>query len=291
MIRKIGIVLNAKKKKALPLSKTIRRFIKRKGLVVLDEIEVGREEAVRGSELVITLGGDGTLLNIIKYINKKEMPIMGVNVGGFGFITEVSPDEVLEVLDKTLRGKSTFSFRSLLEISLYPAIKELSEFAGGVCRKRKKIKIFKALNDAVITKGAVSRIMTLRIDIDGEFVTSYFCDGLIVATPTGSTAHSLSAGGPIIYPSTPCLVLSPICPHTLSNRPLVVSENSQVSISPIGRETKEMVLTVDGQDSVSLQEKDILKIKVSPTKIKLISSGKRKYFEILREKLKWGGTR
>lgn len=277
MIKKIGIILNTGKKKALPLSKTIARFIKRKGLLLLDELKVGREVAVSDSDLLITLGGDGTLLSAIKYIGKKNIPIIGVNVGGFGFMTEISPNEVLEVLDNTLKGRSRFSLRSLLQIFLY--------------RGNKKIGAFKALNDIVITKEAVSRIMTLRIDIDGKFVTSYFCDGLIVATPTGSTAHSLSAGGPIIHPGTPCLVISPICPHTLSNRPLVINENSQISVSPLGKEAREMILTIDGQEFISLKEKDVFKIKKSLKKVKLVLSDKREYFEILREKLKWGGTR
>ncbi len=277
MIKKIGIILNTRKKKSLPLSRKIARFIKKKGLLVLDELKVGRENAVKDCDLLVTLGGDGTLLNAIKYINKKNMPIIGINVGDFGFMTEIGPGEALEILDKTLKGKSHFSFRSLLEIFLY--------------RNNKKIGIFKALNDAVITKEAVSRIMTLRIDIDGKFVTSYLCDGLIVATPTGSTAHSLSAGGPIVQPTTPCVVISPICPHTLSNRPLVVNENSQISVSPTGKEARKIMLTVDGQEFIPLEEKDILKIKKSLKKIRLISSDKRDYFEILREKLKWGGTR
>lgn len=277
MIKKIGIILNTRKKKSLPLSRKIARFIKKKGLLVLDELKVGRENAVKDCDLLVTLGGDGTLLNAIKYINKKNMPIIGINVGDFGFMTEIGPGEALEILDKTLKGKSHFSFRSLLEIFLY--------------RNNKKIGIFKALNDAVITKEAVSRIMTLRIDIDGKVVTSYLCDGLIVATPTGSTAHSLSAGGPIVQPTTPCVVISPICPHTLSNRPLVVNENSQISVSPTGKEARKIMLTVDGQEFIPLEEKDILKIKKSLKKIRLISSDKRDYFEILREKLKWGGTR
>ncbi len=277
MIKKIGIILNTRKKKSLPLSRKIARFIKKRGLLVLNELKVGRENAVKDCDLLVTLGGDGTLLNAIKYIDKKNMPIIGINVGGFGFMTEIGPGEALKILDKTLKGKSHFSLRSLLEIFLY--------------RNNKKIGTFKALNDVVITKEAISRIMTLRIDIDGEFVTSYLCDGLIVATPTGSTAHSLSAGGPIIQPTTPCVVISPICPHTLSNRPLVVNENSQISISPLGKEARKIMLTVDGQEFIPLVEKDIIKIKKSLKKIRLISSDKRDYFKILREKLKWGGMR
>ena len=277
MIKKIGIILNTGKKKTLPLSRKIARFIKKRGLLVLDELKVGRENAVKDCDLLITLGGDGTLLNAIKYIDKKNIPIIGINVGDFGFMTEIGPGEALKILDETLKGKTHFSFRSLLEIFLY--------------RNNKKIGAFRALNDVVITKEAVSRIMTLRIDIDGKFLTSYLCDGLIVATPTGSTAHSLSAGGPIVGPTTPCVVISPICPHTLSNRPLVVNENSQISISPIGKEARKIVLTVDGQEFIPLEEKDTLKIKKSLKKIRLISSDKRDYFKILREKLKWGGAR
>lgn len=276
MIKKIAIILNTKKPKTFPLKKKIEAFIRKRGLEILDELELGRENAVCGADLVITLGGDGTFLNIVKYINKKIMPVIGVNVGDFGFITEVSPNEILPVLEDTLKGKSIFSLRSLLKIYLY--------------RRNEKIGAFRALNDVVITKGAVSRIMTLRVDINKEFVTSYFCDGLIVGTPTGSTAHSLSAGGPIIHPSAAALVISPICPHTLSNRPLVVGDDSRISILPVGSETKEMVLTIDGQEFIKLEEKDVIEISRDANKIKLFSSEKRDYFEILRQKLKWGGA-
>ncbi|MFH1856870.1 MAG: NAD(+)/NADH kinase [Candidatus Omnitrophota bacterium] len=275
-MKKIGIILNTKKKKALALNKVVTAFIKKKKLEVLNELEVGREKAVREADLIITLGGDGTLLNAVKYIKKTIMPVIAVNAGSFGFITEISPDEVLDIVDNALNGKSLYSIRVLLDAALY--------------RENKKIGDFKALNDVVITKGALSRIMTLQLSIDTKPVTSYFCDGLIIATPTGSTAHSLSAGGPIIHPAASCLVVSPICSHTLSNRPLVVDDSTRVSVSPVGKETKEMALTIDGQEGIMLKEKDILEIKKSSCKIKLISSGKRTYFEVLREKLKWGGS-
>lgn len=275
MIRKIAIVLNARKPKTFPLKEKIETFIRKQGLEILDELEVGREHAVSGGDLIITLGGDGTLLNIVKYLNKKITSVIGVNVGDFGFLTEVCPDEILQVLEETLAGRSYFSLRSLLKISLY--------------RENKKMQVFKALNDVVVARGTGSRIITLRLDINRKLVTSYFCDGLIVATATGSTAHSLSAGGPIIHPSTKALVISPICPHTLSNRPLVVGEDARISIFPAGAEIKETILTIDGQEFVRLGEKDGVEIMRHPDKIKLISSGKRDYFEILRQKLKWGG--
>lgn len=276
MIKKIGIVANPNKKKALEIKERLRKYLKKRNIKVITEEEAPRSDITQGVDLIITLGGDGTLLNIAKYI-KKNTEILGVNVGGFGFLTEIKSNEVYSALNNVLNGKYSVSLRSMLKTQ--------------IIRDGKLIKSLTSLNDIVINRGPLSRILTLSVAVNDETIATYLCDGLIISTSTGSTAHSLSGGGPIVLPELDVIVITPICPHTLSNRPLVLPQKKKITIKLIGKETHDIGVTADGQVAVRLEYKDTLSIKRAPISLRLINSNKRSYFQILREKLKWGRLR
>ena len=224
-------------------------------------------------DMIIVLGGDGTLLSVARLINDNDVPIFGVNLGGMGFLTEVSCEELYPALEKIFSGDYIVHERLKLTTHIH--------------RQGKKIAEYCALNDVAINKGALARIIDLEAFIDGKYVATYKADGLIVSTPTGSTAYSLSAGGPIIYPTIEALILNPICPHTLTNRPLVVSDNLKIEIT-LASENEDVFLTMDGQVGFALKYRDMVQVRKSNRKIKLILSPDKDYFQILREKLKWG---
>jgi NAD+ kinase len=276
MIKTIGVIANPKKKKAIAYQKKVAAFLKKKRIKVITDQEVLRREVIDKADLIIALGGDGTLLNIVKYINKK-IDVLGINLGGFGFLTEIKTSEIKQALEEVLLSKYTISLRQIIKASVY--------------RNNKLLKSFKALNDIVINKGSLSRILTLELSIEGEKAASYLCDGLIMATATGSTAHSLSAGGPILHPEVDAFVVTPVCPHTLSNRPLVLSSAAGIQVRVISQEAKDVALVADGQAGINLKTGDVIKISKARRPFRLITSSKRSYFAILNEKLKWGKAR
>jgi NAD+ kinase len=229
---------------------------------------VPREELPERVDLLIVLGGDGTLLSIAHLAAQKDVPVLGINLGRLGFLTEVPIDEIYITLDSFLGGRTEIiSPRLLLEAE---------------CREKN----FFCLNDVVINKGAVARMIQIGIWIDGKEIAALKADGLIVSTPTGSTAYSLSAGGPIVQPYVPALVLSPICPHTLSFRPMVIASSSKVRLQ-ILTAGEEVYLTLDGQRAITLGKNDVIDIAKARFELKLISSPKRNYFDLLKEKLAW----
>jgi NAD+ kinase len=229
---------------------------------------IPREELPGRVDLMIVLGGDGTLLSIAHLAAQRDVPVLGVNLGRLGFLTEVPTDEVYITLDSFLAGREeTISSRLLLEAE---------------CRS----KTYYCLNDVVINKGAVARMIQIGIRIDEREIAALKGDGLIVSTPTGSTAYSLSAGGPIVQPYVPALVLSPICPHTLSFRPMVVSSGSKIRLQLLTA-GEEVYLTLDGQRGITLGKNDVIEIKKAAFELKLLSSPKRNYFDLLKEKLAW----
>jgi NAD+ kinase len=229
---------------------------------------VPREELPGLVDLIIVLGGDGTLLSIAHLAAQRNVPVLGVNLGRLGFLTEVPTDEIFVTLDSFLGGREEIvSPRLLLEAK---------------CRG----KSFYCLNDVVINKGAVARMIQIGIWIDDKEIAALKADGLIVSTPTGSTAYSLSAGGPIVQPLVPALVLSPICPHTLSFRPMVVSSGSLIRLQ-ILTAGEEVYLTLDGQRGITLGKNDVIEIRRAEFTLKLLSSPKRNYFDLLKEKLAW----
>jgi len=279
---KIGIIANPRKKKIYSVCRKLIPWLKRKGVEVFiskdiaREIkgakkEYSREEAARKGDILIALGGDGTLLEAVRLLKGRDIPIIGVNAGGLGFLTEVTLEEFYPLLEDVLKGKFETKERAMLEVSLGSAKK------------------FFALNDVVITRGAFSRILRLKVYIENEFANAYLSDGLILATPTGSTAHSLSAGGPIVHPELKVIVLSPICPHTMTNRPLIIPGDKEITIE-LDREKVEVSLTVDGQIWKSLAQGQKVKIKMAKNVVRLITNPEKSYFEVLRHKLNWKGT-
>jgi NAD+ kinase len=225
--------------------------------------------------LIVVVGGDGTYLSIARLMRDRSVPVMGINMGQLGFLTEIKRSEAHDILAEILCGKpAIISERALLEVTLARMGKII--FQGPV------------VNDAVVSKGAIARIIDLDIAINGSWVHSVRADGIIVSTPTGSTAYSLAAGGPIIEPSVPALVLTAICPHSLTQRPLVIPDTSEVQIL-LKRRPGHVLMTLDGQDAVDMKEDDIVTIRrFKKHSLKLISSPTRDYFQLLREKLKFG---
>ena len=276
MIKSVGIIANPNKKKALKYQKDIKGYLSKRDITVYTDRESSRKDIIEKTDLIITLGGDGTLLNIVKFI-KKKVEVLGVNVGGFGFLTEVKTDEVYSVLDDILNNNYSVSLRRMIKASVH--------------REGKIIETLASLNDMVINKGSLSRILTLSLSVEDETVATYLCDGLIVSSSTGSTAHSLSAGGPIVTPNVDALIVTAICPHTLTHRPLVLPSSKKIKVKILGKNTQDVALTADGQVAVKLKFNDTLIIKRMPISLRLIVSKKRSYFQVLREKLKWGRLR
>jgi NAD+ kinase len=244
---------------------------------VLDDTSQGltRDEVARGSQLLLVLGGDGTLLAGSRVAARLGIPILPINMGSLGFLTSFKLEEMYPALEETLAGKLPSSERVMLDV--------------GLIREGKTIECQTVLNEAVINKGALARMIDLELMIDGEFVCRYRVDGLIVATPTGSTAYSLSAGGPIVHPSVESWVITPICPHTLSDRPVVIRDSSEVEVN-LSVGTESVFLTLDGQTGIPMQPGDQVRMKRAAERLKLIQPQKKSYFEILHSKLKWGET-
>jgi NAD+ kinase len=225
------------------------------------------------SQLLLVLGGDGTMLAAARLAAPRKIPILPVNMGSLGFLTSFTLDELYPALEEALAGKSSISQRVMLQAELVRA--------GTVIESQC------ALNDAVIHKGALARMIQLELSINSDFVCRYRADGLIVSTPTGSTAYSLSAGGPIVHPAVEGFVITPICPHMLSDRPLVVRDYCCLEIKMNG-DTDSVYLTIDGQRAVPLEPTDALRVQRAKEQLQLIQPPKKPYFEILRNKLKWG---
>ena len=230
---------------------------------------VAREALPEKVDLVVVLGGDGTMLSVAHKAARAGVPVMGVNLGRLGFLTEIPVSEARPALDLVLAGEaeSVISPRRLIEAR---------------CRR----KVHLCLNDVVINKGALSRMIQIAVRIDGKEIAVLKADGVIVATPTGSTAYSLSAGGPIVQPWVPAVVLSPICPHTLTFRPMVISADSTIGLKLI-TDGEEVYLTLDGQRGAHLGKNDEVEVRASPLELKLVTSPKRNYFDLVKEKLGW----
>ncbi len=232
-------------------------------------------EIGKRAQLVIVLGGDGTILRTVRELDGAETPVFGVNVGNLGFLTSVRCEDMHEAVEMLFRGEYSVSERHTLEASLI--------------RAGQRIESHRALNDAVLSRSAFSRIVRLRLELDGELLTEYVCDGMIFATATGSTAYSLSAGGPILLPETRAFVMTPICPHALSNRPIIAGRNS-VARCVVANAAGELLLTVDGQVQLRLQVGDTVEVKRSGKVVRLLTPKGLSYFDVLRQKLKWSGS-
>ncbi len=225
------------------------------------------------SQLIVVLGGDGALLRVAQLSHAYDVPILAVNLGSLGFLTEVALPELYPTLEAVMSGNFTAEQRMLLNACLW--------------RDGKKVEEHTVLNDVAIGKGALARIVNLEVNVNGRQMTSYRADGLIIATPTGSTAYSLSAGGPIIHPSMHALVLSPICPFNLTNRSIVIPDNSQIEVR-LATENEDVAITLDGQTGWKMLMGDTLEVKKAPDTVKLVQNPGKNYYQILRQKLHWG---
>lgn len=223
-------------------------------------------------DLLIVLGGDGTLLSMARAVGDLGVPMLGVNLGGLGFLTATTLEEMLPALEAVMAGAMAIEERTMLGARLVRDGQALGEHI--------------ALNDVVITKSAMSRIIELSVSVDGRHATSYRADGLIVATPTGSTAYNLSVGGPILFPTLDAVVLTPIAPHTLGNRPIVLPGTQRIEILLKG--DQEVMLTMDGQVGVHLRERDVVQVEQARARIRLLRFPQKDFFSVLRTKLKWG---
>ncbi|RJP60302.1 MAG: NAD(+)/NADH kinase [Candidatus Auribacter fodinae] len=232
------------------------------------------EEEMSGTvDMGITLGGDGTLLRAARFLGARGKPILGINLGGLGFLTEAMPHHLEDALERLAHSDYWIEERLSL-----------------ICEIENEPERFFALNDVVATGEAISRLVTIEVHINNQYLTNYVADGLIVATPTGSTAHSLSAGGPILSPDTEAILLTPICPHTLTNRPIVVNKGSVVQIAIVSQDG-EGLITIDGQCKLRIKKGTRVTIRAGEENFKLVSFRSHSYFEILHTKLYWGGHR
>jgi len=225
------------------------------------------------TEILIVLGGDGTLLSVARLKGIESIPILGINVGGLGFLTETFKEEMFQVLERVVAGDFETDKRMMLMSTIYRGEKVMGQST--------------VLNDIVINKGALARIIDLETYIDGVYLTTFKADGLILSTPTGSTAYSLAAGGPIVYPSLDSIIMNPICPHTLTNRPLVLPDSIKVRVI-LKSANQDVHITLDGQVGRPLKVEDVVEAKKAESYINLIRSPHKTYFELLRTKLRWG---
>jgi len=231
-----------------------------------------RAELPGQADLLIILGGDGTLLSMARAVGDLGVPLLGVNLGGLGFLTATTLDEMFPALEAYFAGCMAIEERMLLAARIVRNNQPLGEYA--------------ALNDIVITKSAMSRIIDLSVSVDGRHATAYRADGLIISTPTGSTAYSLSAGGPILFPTMDAVVLTPICSHTLTNRPIVVPGTDRIEVTLLA--DQEVMATMDGQVGVGLREGDTVEVCKAAARIRLVRFPQKDFFSVLRTKLKWG---
>ena len=282
MIRRVGIVSKPGREDIPPLVTKLIAWLDQHGVdAEYDVVTAGhlgrdggfrREELPEGFDLLVVLGGDGTLLSAARAVGEREIPILAVNLGGLGFMMTTGPDELLPHLERVLAGDYSVQSRSVLKAE--------------IMRGNESVGAYHALNDVVINKAAVARLLELDAFVDGEFICSYRADGLVLSTPTGSTAYSLSAGGPVILPSVSAISVTPICPHTLTNRPVLVSEAS--TVEAVLRRGEDAYLTVDGQVGIALHQLDRIRARRADHSVKVIQPQRVRFFEVLRSKMKWG---
>ncbi|MGE4585370.1 MAG: NAD(+)/NADH kinase [Sphaerochaeta sp.] len=278
IVKHVLIIANWKKEASHTLSGTVAAYLEEKGIsCTIFRTNAGDEQLVveKGTDLVICLGGDGTVLYCARYLQDLGIPILAINLGTFGFITEISVHEWKEAINYYLDGKNTISRRLMIRVA--------------VLRDGAKVFTGHGLNEMVVSSTGISKVISMALRI-GETDAGFFrSDGMIIATPTGSTGYSLAAGGPILDVDLSSLIITPICPFTLSNRPLVVSGESRITITiPKGQRTG-LSLSLDGQQNFALCEEDVIIVEKSRSKALLVTSERRNYIEVLRDKLNWSG--
>jgi NAD+ kinase len=282
--RNIGIISRPRRSNLSEVVPPLLSWLVARGIHVIYDLETAsslaepsegrsRDQVAAASDLLLVLGGDGTLLAAARVAAPRGIPILPINMGSLGFLTSFMLEELYPALEDILAGRLTISERVMLHAELQRGEKILDKQT--------------VLNEVVINKGALARMIELELSIDKDFVCRYRADGLIVASPTGSTAYSLSAGGPIVHPFVESFIITPICPHTLSDRPVVVGDTSIIEVK-LSAGTESVFLTLDGQKGIPLQATDRVRISRAQQLLKLIQTPNKSYFEILRNKLKWG---
>lgn len=282
-IETVGIISKAGVERGFPLVRQILDWLETRGIRARYDRETAayvsrtdglpRTDVPEGCQIVVVLGGDGTLLAAAEAIGDRQVPLLGVNLGSLGFLTALTADEVLPELERALRGEHRVGHRRMIRCLLLRSNREVGSYL--------------ALNDVVIGKGASSHMIDLEAHVDNHFVCTYKADGLIIATPTGSTAYSLSAGGPIVFPTVSAFAITPICPHTLTNRPVIVPDSTIIKIVNFAPDDV-ACLTVDGQLDEPMKRGDQLVCRASSHTLELIRPPRLLYFDVLRQKLKWG---
>jgi NAD+ kinase len=282
-IKTVGIISKPGAPAAAQLVPKVIAWLRERGLEVRCDEEtmvyapgeegIPRDLVPEGCDLVIVFGGDGTLLSAARAIGKREIPLFPVNLGGLGFLTAITIEEVFPELDRALGGEHRVAKRKLLNTE--------------VVRAGEVVASYDALNDAVLSKSSIARMIDMQAYVDDQFVADYKADGLIICTPTGSTAYSLAAGGPIIFPSVPAICMTPICPHMLTNRPVLVPETSVIRVVPQGPD-ESVFLTIDGQIGIPVEHSDTIVCRSSQFSLHLIRPPRMMFFDVLRQKLKWG---
>ncbi len=275
---RIAVVAKRESPEAERTACELAEWLERRGAVaaVDSDAEGGAPGVLTGNgkfDLVVVLGGDGTLLSVARHLSA-AVAVLGVNLGHLGFLSEIGRDELYPTMIEVLAGRFELETRSLMDLDL--------QRADGSCQS------YRLLNDAVIAKSALSRIIELTLSVEGELVTTYRSDGLIISTPTGSTAYSLSAGGPIVHPTLPVALLTPICPHTFSLRPIVVPDESNVEVR-LDTDQEQVFLTIDGQEGTELAYQDSVSLRRSAIEVHLVKVSGRSFYDSLRHKLHWGG--
>ena len=283
-MKRVGLVAKPDAAEAQRVVRQVVEWLGARGLTVVLEKETaalvpstsvtsaGKSELPGQVDALIVLGGDGTLLSMARAVGDLGVPILGVNLGGLGFLTATTLEEMLPALEALVAEGM--------------AVEERMMLAARVVRSGQATGEYIALNDVVITKSAMSRIIDLAVSVDGRHATAYRADGLIISTPTGSTAYNLSAGGPILFPTMDAVVLTPIAPHTLSNRPIVLPGAQRIDVTL--RVDQEVMLTMDGQVGVPLRERDVVEVQKARARIRLLRFAQKDFFSVLRTKLKWG---
>jgi NAD+ kinase len=283
---KIGIIANLKKTEAAKfLKRLVKKLLSLKIKIYLQKdtaAKINRKslacsvpDILKNSEIIISFGGDGTLLKTARLVGDKNIPVLGINLGNLGFLTEIEQKHAIPEIKKLIKKKNiSTKNRMVLKVKHYRNKKLISKLFG--------------LNDVVISKGALSRILHINTYLDKKLLNAYHADGLIVSTNSGSTGHSLSSGGPIIHPELEAFIINPICSHALSNRPIVLPAQSTIGIKLISAE-KEISLTIDGQIGSEIKTNDYIEIEKASHAIKLIKCGKKDFFKTTREKLGWSG--
>ncbi len=277
-IKSVGIVVKPGHAKAMATADELTAWLKSRGIgqscetISADDIRPESSPVV-DADLIVVLGGDGTMISATRIIGDADVLVLGINYGSLGYLTDFRIEEMFPALEAIIAGQYEIDPRVMLDAEHW--------------RNETKLVTGRVLNDVVINKSALARIIDIEVKLNGLFVNKFRADGLIVSTPTGSTAYNLSAGGPIIYPSMNAVVLTPICPFTLTNRPLVVPDTAQIDLT-LDNENEGVVLSLDGQTGYPMSAQDRIVIRKSKTTFNLVHPANRNYFDVLRDKLKWG---